>query len=67
MCGGGGAAGESPVVTGALQQADPTSCQQQPAGHHLHPGVFGPADQRGEETHTPIQNVIMEAYPANLR
>lgn len=69
VCRGGGAAGESPVVTGALQQADQTSCQQQPAGHYLHPGVSGTADQRGEERHTHISTyvVVMEAYSINLR
>lgn len=53
MCGGGGEAGESPVVTGALQQTDQTSCQQQPAGHHLHTGVSCPADQCGKEMYKP--------------
>lgn len=50
VCRGGGAAGESPVVIGPLQQADQASRQQQPTGHHLHPGVPRPADQCGEET-----------------
>lgn len=43
-----GAAGELPVGPGALQQTDPTGCQQEPAGHHLHTGVAVPAHQRGE-------------------
>lgn len=46
-----GAAGELPVGPRALQQTDPTGCQQEPAGHHLHTGVAVPAHQRGE-SHT---------------
>ena len=47
-----GAAGQLPVGSRALQQTDPTGRQQEPAGHHLHPGVSVSAHQRGEYLHT---------------
>lgn len=43
-----GAAGQLPAGSRALQQADQTSRQQEPAGHHLHTAVIVSAHQRSE-------------------
>lgn len=39
------APGELLAESGALQQADPAGCEQEPAGGHLHPGVSVSAHQ----------------------
>ena len=43
-----GAADQLPAGPRALQQDDPAGRQQEPAGHHLNPGVPLAAYQRGE-------------------
>lgn len=47
VCRGGGAVGELPTLPWSIQQADPASSQQEPAGHHCNPSVTCPAYQRG--------------------
>lgn len=62
-----GASGELPVGSGALQQTDPTGCQQKSAGHHLHTGVVVSAHQCGESAFTLKHTLCQDSCCDNLK